>query len=355
MRLIEADSSGLRAAIIRLRSLNAQCRYTLIPVFPVGERRYYDELLRELEQHDVVLHEAFDHPFERGLLRDYEKIAASPRIRLLTSRAVLGSTTVLERKRTHIGASAEDFGDERPLRQHWRALLVRRFILTWLGWFGDRIDLFNRFSTINHGASPALQALRRRLIQSKLQRFHETAFDKPISIAILVAIERMPVISRYLIDRHYFDNFHSHWLKVFSWQTPEVTQAHAQRAGSAPLLSESPGPDADAEAQAFLRRRARARHRRWVLVTTTRASLQLLLRVGLGAGLAATVYFGWLSFKTLPYRWEDMDWNDDGRVTLGEFLEVGGTDIRRIIRDRQLCTEVYSRHDGSVLKSHCYP
>jgi hypothetical protein len=357
MHFIDADISGLRSAIIRLRSLSAQCNYTLIPVLPVGEQSYYDELRQELERHDVILHEAFDHPLERGLARDYEKIAASPRIKLVTSHSALDMVLSLRGKYVHIGVSAEDFGDELPRRQHWLTLLVRRVILTWLGRFGDRMDLFNNLNAFNHRASLSIHALRRKSIQSKLQKFHETVADKPISIAVLVTIARMPVISRHLIDRHYFDAFQSRWVRVFEWRTPGVPADGLRSAGL-----KSPGPaepvsnsDAELAAKAFLKARFKSRRGRSALINVTRGLLQLLLRAGLGAGIAAAIYFGWLSLKTLPYRWEDMDWNNDGRVTLGEFLEVGGTDIRRVIRNNQLCIEVFSRRDGSILKSHCYP
>lgn len=351
MQLIDADVLGLRSAIVRLRSFSARCNYTLLPVMPVGEQSYFDELRQEIEQHDVVLCETFDHPLERRMTLDYDKLAMSPRIKLIALRAVLDAATNSKQEVANIGASAGDFGTGRELRQHWLVLLVRRVVLTWLGWFGDRMDLFNRLHTINHGASAEIQALRRKFIQLNLQKFHEKVVDKPISIAVLVTVERMPVISGHLIDRHYFDNFQTRWLRVFEWRTPQ-----APADGVHAATSKLPGlSDAQQEAKAFLKARFEARRGRSTLINGLRGLSQILMRAGLGTGIAAAIYFGWLSLKTLPYRWEDMDWNNDGRVTLSEFLEVGGTNIRWVMRDRQLCAEVFSNQDGSILKSHCYP
>lgn len=356
MRLIEADVSGLRTAIVRLRSLGAQCRYTLLPILPLGEQGYIDELKREIEQHDVLLGETFDHPLEAEMTKDYAKLAASPHIKLTLSRAVLDSAANSGKEVANIGAAADDFAAGRKLRQHWMVRLIRRVMLTWVGWFGDRMDLFNSFYTVNRGASWAFYALRRQSIQSNLQRFHETVVDRPISIAVLVALDRMPVVTHHLIERHYFDAYQTGWVTVFRWATPGVPHARAWTEAMSRRL-ERPRPIADPESgdRAFVKARFKARRERWILINTTRGLFQLLLRAGIGTAIAAAIYFGWLSFKTLPYRWEDMDWNDDGRVTLGEFLKVGGTDIRRVVRNQQLCVEVFSRQDGSILKSRCSP
>jgi hypothetical protein len=356
MRLIEADVSGVRTAIVRLRSLGARCTYTLVPMLPVCEQGYIDELKREIERHDVLLCETFDHPLDARMTEEYAKLAASPRIKLILSRAVLGVAVNAGKEVTNIGASAEDFGTGSEFRQHWMVRLIRRVILTWVGWVGDRMDLLNNLYAVDRGASREFHALRRRSLQANLQRFHETVVDRPISIAVLVALDRMTVVTHHLIERHYFDGFQTRWVTVFRWATPGVPRARAWTEALS-RRSERKHTIADPESgdRAFVKARFKARRERWILINTTRGLFQLLLRAGIGAAIAATIYFGWLSFKTLPYRWEDMDWNDDGRVTLGEFLKVGGTDIREVVRNQQLCVEVFSRQDGNILKSHCYP
>jgi len=236
MQFIENSIAGVRAAIMRLRSREARCSYTLLPMIHVGEQAFYDEVMRELESHDLILYESIDHPLGRSLSRDYERIAASPRIKLVTQRAALSGNPKLRGKWVHMDASGDAFA------AWWRQLpLWLRLVLPpakWaiffrLRWFGDRVALGGRLATNDLRSSqevldldegPGLGWLiteqRDKAIVANLERFHATVADKPVSIAVLFGAAHMRAITHHLMNHHRFQAFEPRWVTVFGWETP---------------------------------------------------------------------------------------------------------------------------------------
>lgn len=53
------------------------------------------------------------------------------------------------------------------------------------------------------------------------------------------------------------------------------------------------------------------------------------------------------------YAWRDMDWNDDGRTSVGEFLEAGDTVKQEVVIHGQRCVQVVAMKDALVLKTKC--
>lgn len=53
------------------------------------------------------------------------------------------------------------------------------------------------------------------------------------------------------------------------------------------------------------------------------------------------------------YAWRDMDWNNDGRTSVGEFLEAGDTVKQEAVVHGQRCVQVVAMKDGRVLKRKC--
>ena len=58
MQFIESGPDGVRAAILRLRSPDARCGITLLPLMETAGETYDEAILRELERQDVILFEA---------------------------------------------------------------------------------------------------------------------------------------------------------------------------------------------------------------------------------------------------------------------------------------------------------
>jgi hypothetical protein len=236
MQFVEASMMGLRAGFFKLRSREAQCTYTILPMIHVGDQRFYDEALRELERHDLILYESVDHPFVRSLAQGYERIAASPRIKLTTQKAALGSAARFKGKWVHLDASRESVAGWWKTLPLWQRIILpplKLALFFWLRKFGDRMDLGARLATndlrrseeiLDWEEGPSIWWLmseqRDKAIVANLERFHATAADKPMAIAILFGAAHMRAITHHLMSRHRFHIFDSRWVTVFGWETP---------------------------------------------------------------------------------------------------------------------------------------
>lgn len=53
------------------------------------------------------------------------------------------------------------------------------------------------------------------------------------------------------------------------------------------------------------------------------------------------------------YRWDEMDWNQDGTTTLSEFFEASDIGRRDVSRDGKTCREYYEFKDASTIRTDC--
>ncbi len=80
----------------------------------------------------------------------------------------------------------------------------------------------------------------------------------------------------------------------------------------------------------------------------------LMLIFGMPLVLAA-IYYAWLAVQVgrTRYAWKDMDWNGDGRVTIGEYFETADVLERPVQQDGRECTELYSARHGKRYRIEC--
>ncbi len=80
----------------------------------------------------------------------------------------------------------------------------------------------------------------------------------------------------------------------------------------------------------------------------------LLLIFGMPFILAA-LYYGWLTIAVLRTRYtlRDMDWNGDGRTSVGEFFKTADVIERPVERDGRACVELVWSRKGTVLRVEC--
>ena len=71
--------------------------------------------------------------------------------------------------------------------------------------------------------------------------------------------------------------------------------------------------------------------------------------------ILGALYYGWLTVAVMRtrYTWRDMDWNADGRTTIGEFFETADVIERPVMRDGQNCVELVWSRKGTVLRVEC--
>lgn len=53
------------------------------------------------------------------------------------------------------------------------------------------------------------------------------------------------------------------------------------------------------------------------------------------------------------YSWKDMDWNQDGKTTVSEFLEASEIGHRRVSQDGKECRDYYALKDGLSIRMDC--
>ena len=58
------------------------------------------------------------------------------------------------------------------------------------------------------------------------------------------------------------------------------------------------------------------------------------------------------SFKQ-DYSWQEMDWNQDGNTTIGEFFAASDIGKREVTQDGRKCMEYYAYKDGLSVKVVC--
>ena len=71
--------------------------------------------------------------------------------------------------------------------------------------------------------------------------------------------------------------------------------------------------------------------------------------------ILGALYYGWLTIAVMRtrYSWRDMDWNADGRTTIGEFFETADVIERPVVRNGQNCVELVWSRKGTVLRVEC--
>ena len=69
----------------------------------------------------------------------------------------------------------------------------------------------------------------------------------------------------------------------------------------------------------------------------------------------AVIYYSYLAVSVArsPYSWREMDWNGDGRTTLGEFFATTDVIRRGVTRDGRECTELVSARTGRTYRTEC--
>lgn len=71
--------------------------------------------------------------------------------------------------------------------------------------------------------------------------------------------------------------------------------------------------------------------------------------------IMGALYYGWLTFAVMQtrYSWQDMDWNGDGKTSIGEFFETADVIERPIEQDGRSCVELVWSRKGTVLRVEC--
>jgi len=69
----------------------------------------------------------------------------------------------------------------------------------------------------------------------------------------------------------------------------------------------------------------------------------------------AVFYYGWLTVLVVrsPWSWRQMDWNGDGRTTIGEFFATTDVIARPAMKEGRACTELVSARTGKVWRMEC--
>ena len=69
----------------------------------------------------------------------------------------------------------------------------------------------------------------------------------------------------------------------------------------------------------------------------------------------AVIYYTYLGINAArsPWSWKEMDWNGDGRTTMGEFFATADVIRRPVARDGKSCSELVSARTGESYRIEC--
>ena len=71
-------------------------------------------------------------------------------------------------------------------------------------------------------------------------------------------------------------------------------------------------------------------------------------------GLIAVIFIYRVVFSLRQgYSWKEMDWNQDGHTSIGEFFEAINIGKREKTIDNQKCVDFFSYKDGQSIKLVC--
>jgi hypothetical protein len=77
--------------------------------------------------------------------------------------------------------------------------------------------------------------------------------------------------------------------------------------------------------------------------------------VAAGVSILLVAYVAVLTFRATHsgLSWKEMDFDRDGRTSIGEFLEAGDVGTREVRRNGRACTEYFLLKDGRTVKVSC--
>lgn len=241
MQIIENGPLGLRSAVLRLQSRNAACTYLLFPMVHIGEPAFYDAVADRAVGCDYILIEGVRHKLVRVASGMYDRVAASPRMRLTVQRVMAPALRPIKDRIVSIDMPPERFEMLWQRQPLWTRLFLPslfRLVFWHFSKFGTRKQMAQRmamelapsrseiFSVGDELEFTKLLKQRRdEYIVARLDEFHEAHRNEPITVAIIFGAGHMRAIVRHLIDRHGYIAAAGSWLTIFGWNLPAVAPA----------------------------------------------------------------------------------------------------------------------------------
>jgi hypothetical protein len=238
MQIVENGPLGLRSAVLRLQSRNAACTYLLFPMVHVGEPAFYDAVAVRASECDHILVEGVRHKMVGVASRMYDKVAASPRMRLTVQRVMTPALRPVKDRIVNIDMPPDQFQALWQRQPLWTRLFLPslfRLVFWHFSKFGTRKQLAprmhrelapSRHEIFGMGDELEFTKLivnrRDEHIVAKLDEFHEAHRNDPVTVAIIFGAGHMRAIVRHLIDRHGYVAAAGSWLTIFGWNLPPV-------------------------------------------------------------------------------------------------------------------------------------
>lgn len=274
MELIERDSAGGRAAIQRLRSPEARCEITLLPLIEGAGRAYDEAILRELERQDVIL-------FEPGTAsRSAQGSSLQPRLELKIQRAILRDAHERDGLSASLDASTPDFG------QWWKGFPVGGGPHTSIALYRTVVIAASRGpKRVGSELTPTDEVRLRQMVldapdgsvEETIDRLHEVLKRQALFVAILLRPHYLDATAMRLRLQHRFRVIERIGL-------PAVGDPSTER------NSDSYDPASDLRGMRLLKQLAKRRERTQALLAIKQAVRLSLIVVLILGGLAFTCY-----------------------------------------------------------------
>ncbi len=229
MQIIESTPFGVRSALLHLEAEDGGPRFLLCPMIHIADADFYAEIGRRLEGCDLVLCEGVKSPTSSLLTLSYRFCAESPRLGLVSQKAL--KLDHLKERLVHADVGGAAF-DRRwwDLKTWWRFLvpLVAPIYGLHLRYFGTRADIARglglnlRRSRSDAMASEEYQEVLEVLLDWRDRRLIDVVENhrlKPdnagLRIAVLYGARHMRAVIRHLVDACGYRVTTSEWTTVF--------------------------------------------------------------------------------------------------------------------------------------------
>jgi hypothetical protein len=86
-----------------------------------------------------------------------------------------------------------------------------------------------------------------------------------------------------------------------------------------------------------------------------KVGIRFLKVVAASVCVLIAIYFVFLGEGSLEhgYSWKEMDWNQDGTTSIGEFFAASDIGKREVILDNKKCIEYFAYKDALPVKTVC--
>lgn len=231
MQFLESSYVGLRSAFHELESDIVKPKFLVLPMVHIGDKSFYDEVSRRLDDCQTIVYEGVPG-FRTRLLTQAYRITAKKKSLNLTLQRDAIRINDQEARKVHADVTSEGFA------ANWRGLpWLQQIGLTilaplygiWTYMFSTRESLAKGRSTDSLSNSNALRkddsaiavrdvflTKRDEFIVLQIDKYLDVYKNEGETVAILFGAGHMPAIVSHLTEKHGYSSKKAEWISAIT-------------------------------------------------------------------------------------------------------------------------------------------